>query len=138
LSDVTVSRKRREAAALPFFAPKMGFWRKKLQRKIKEMDKENKMEITETANVGTVYLLHFSEKLSHAQHYIGWAKNLSGRLYHHRKGTGAKLLRAVIQKGLDFELAETWENRDKHFERKLKNRKKARRLCPVCRGEKNE
>lgn len=33
---------------------------------------------------GTVYLIHLEVKMGHAQHYIGFAYNVEGRLHHHR------------------------------------------------------
>lgn len=82
---------------------------------------------------GTVYLIHFDEKLSHAQHYIGWASNLEGRLAHHKRGTGSRLMAAVSGKGIKWAVARTW-SADRNFERKLKNQKNASKLCPVCRA----
>jgi predicted GIY-YIG superfamily endonuclease len=89
---------------------------------------------------GTVYLIHFSEPYITATgrrvwHYIGWAKNLMARLSHHRKGTGARFLKAVNERGIHYEIVKVWEDETKDFERLLKNRKNAKCLCPVCRGE---
>ncbi|MBC8110275.1 MAG: GIY-YIG nuclease family protein [Verrucomicrobia bacterium] len=96
---------------------------------------------------GSVYLIHFSEPYLTATgrevwHYIGWAKNLMARLAHHRKGSGAKFLRAVNERGIHYEIVKVWEDETKDFERLLKNRKpacpagrNAKCLCPVCRGE---
>jgi predicted GIY-YIG superfamily endonuclease len=81
--------------------------------------------------MGTVYLIHLGTKFHHAQHYIGWASNVAGRLYHHRKGTGARFLAAVNQAGISYEIVREWPG-DKQLERKLKNRKNASLLCPVC------
>lgn len=84
-------------------------------------------------NVGTVYLIHFDKPFRHARHYIGWASDLDGRLAHHRKGTGANLLKHVARAGIGWVLARTWEG-DRTMERRLKNRKNAAQLCPICRG----
>ena len=83
---------------------------------------------------GTVYLIHFDDKLCHAQHYIGWAKNVDARCAHHKNGTGARLMAAVSDLGLPWKVVRIWENQDRNFERKLKNRKNAKLLCPVCSG----
>lgn len=83
---------------------------------------------------GTVYLLCFSRKLHHAAHYIGWAKCLEKRLEHHRAGTGARLMAACKREGITFTLARTWEG-DKNLERKLKKKKCAPKLCPLCRAK---
>ena len=80
-----------------------------------------------------VYLIHFEEKLHHAQHYLGFVeKNLNGRIARHKSGQGAMLLRACNVKGIQWQLVRVWPDGDRSFERKLKNWKKARRLCPCC------
>jgi hypothetical protein len=84
---------------------------------------------------GTVYLIHIDAKIAgHAQHYMGWAGNLKSRLGQHRRGTSraSKLMAEVKRLGLTWQLARTWEEEDRNFERKLKNRKNHRALCPVC------
>lgn len=94
---------------------------------------------------GSVYLIHLGEPMAHARHYIGWARSVAARLAHHRRGTGAGFLAVAAERGIEFDVVRTWQNADKIFERHLKNRKNARRLCPVCRereleakGVKNE
>lgn len=84
------------------------------------------------SNLGTVYLIHFDRPYRHAQHYIGWAKDLEKRIAQHRSGNGSKLMAAVVKKGITFEVVRTWHNVDRHFERKLKNRRCAGQLCPLC------
>lgn len=82
-----------------------------------------------------VYLIHLSEKIAHAQHYIGFAETpatFHRRIEHHRKGTGAKLLAVAIERGISFDVVRTWDDGDRNFERQLKNQKKSRCLCPVC------
>jgi predicted GIY-YIG superfamily endonuclease len=90
--------------------------------------------------VGTVYLLHFARDLGAignprgtARHYIGWADDLDARLAEHRGGRGARILAACVREGIRFDLVRTWEGVGRSFERRLKNQKHARRLCPVCR-----
>jgi hypothetical protein len=59
-----------------------------------------------------VYLIHFSEKLHHAQHYLGFVANdLIQRIELHASNRG-----------------------DRRLERKLKGYKKYQWFCPVCRG----
>jgi predicted GIY-YIG superfamily endonuclease len=82
--------------------------------------------------MGTVYLIHLESKLHHAQHYIGFALFPELRFWHHQQGTGARFLAACNEAGISYRIVRTWENADKHFERKLKNYKKAARFCPVC------
>lgn len=88
---------------------------------------------------GTVYLIHFRESFKHARHYIGWTddETPTARLERHRTGNGARLLAVVAKAGIGYELVRTWENADRTFERKLKSRGGAARICPVCRGEKS-
>lgn len=84
----------------------------------------------------TVYLLHFSGKVSHAQHYIGTTDNLATRIERHKAGNGSKLVAAAVAMGLDVEVVRTWEG-DHVLERQLKDRKAAPRLCPICKAAKN-
>jgi len=82
-----------------------------------------------------VYLLCFDKKFRHAKHYIGFVQNMEGlpkRLNHHKKGTGSRLMAAVTKAGIGFQVARTWPDGDRNFERKLKNRKKSAELCPLC------
>ncbi len=86
-----------------------------------------------------VYLIHFDKKLAHAQHYIGFVEKpdgLESRLDYHRKGRGSKLLKAVTEKGIGFEVARTWRDETRDFERSLKNKKNAKKLCPICKLKK--
>jgi len=81
-----------------------------------------------------VYLIHFQTKLHHAEHYLGFVEhNLPQRLKKHKAGTGAKLLAALNRAGIAWDVVRVWKDGDRHFERQLKNRKKSRCLCPVCR-----
>lgn len=82
---------------------------------------------------GIVYLLHFAEKYHHAQHYLGWTDSLEERLARHRAGNGSKLVRAVIESGIDFVVARTWRG-NRRKERTLKKWKKSRLLCPICKS----
>lgn len=86
--------------------------------------------------MGTVYLLHFERKLKHAQHYIGYTDDLAKRLKRHQAKQGSKFVAAMLNNGISFLLARTWEGVDYSFERKLKSRRNAKHLCPICRKEK--
>lgn len=80
-----------------------------------------------------VYLIHLQRKHHHASHYIGWSSDVDMRLEIHRKGkSGVALIRAVMKSGNSISVVRVWEGADRDFERKLKNRKKARLLCPIC------
>jgi predicted GIY-YIG superfamily endonuclease len=82
-------------------------------------------------NQGTVYLLHFSANFKHARHYVGYTRDLERRLDAHLKGNGARLVSVIIDAGLSFELARTWDG-TRRTERAIKKRKNAPRLCPAC------
>lgn len=85
---------------------------------------------------GTVYLIHLASPISHAQHYLGWTRFFKKRIAHHKNGTGARFLAEAVRRGIKFDVVRRWDNADGNFERKLKNRKNARLLCPECRKEK--
>lgn len=84
----------------------------------------------------TIYLLHLERPLSPglhtAQHYLGIADNLDGRLAHHANGTGARFTAVAVQRGIAWEVARTWEG-DRSLERRLKRWHASNRLCPRCR-----
>lgn len=80
---------------------------------------------------GTIYLIHFDRPLKHARHYIGWAKDLEGRIGHHRSGNGSRLMRAVNLAGIGWDVVWTKEG-DRNEERRLKRYKKSAVLCPLC------
>lgn len=89
--------------------------------------------------IGTVYLLHLKDKLSNrAQHYIGWTTDLKERIARHKAGNGSAMMTAVKKAGIDFVVAQVWNDVDRHFERSLKNRKHASRFCPICKNQKQE
>jgi predicted GIY-YIG superfamily endonuclease len=80
---------------------------------------------------GTVYLIHFNEKLAHAQHYMGWTTNLQERLHAHETGNGSRLMEVVNDAGITWQLARTWAG-GRDLERKLKAQKNGPRFCPIC------
>lgn len=82
-----------------------------------------------------IYLIHFDKPLKHASHYIGFVdgkRNLNKRIERHKSGQGAKILRAANQAGINWEVVRTWKDGTRDDERKLKNRKNAKHLCPTC------
>jgi hypothetical protein len=88
----------------------------------------------------TVYLLHFlapignpANRRAMAQHYIGADLNGS-RISVQTAGQGAAIVRYVQAQGIGFQVARTWPG-GREVERRLKRRKNAPRLCPICRGE---
>lgn len=86
----------------------------------------------------TVYLIHLETKVAHSRHYIGQTRYLKRRIAHHRNGSGARFLAEAVRRGISFDVVRVWKNADGSFERKLKNRKNARRLCPTCKQKECE
>jgi hypothetical protein len=89
--------------------------------------------VSGAGQVGTVYLLHFSQPYKHARHYTGWAAagHLDSRIEAHRSGRGARLMAVVEAAGIGFELARTWPG-GRARERQIKRQGGASRCCPVC------
>lgn len=93
-----------------------------------------------------VYLIHFSRPIgsSHprgkASHYIGYSADdkLSQRLERHATGDGARLMAAVVEAGIDWEVVKTWPNGTRELERKIKSSKNSKRYCPICCGKKSQ
>ena len=91
--------------------------------------------------MGTIYLIHFDQPIGNlsnphgqAQHYIGYTDDLDMRLQAHRSGNGSAIMAAVAERGIDWQVVRAWQgNRD--LERRLKKRKEAPKLCPVCNPE---
>jgi hypothetical protein len=87
---------------------------------------------------GAVYLLHLEPGLPItgnrvARHYLGWTQtDVDERVRQHLAGHGSPLVRAALAAGADVTLQRTWVGVDRHFERRLKNRHEAPRLCPRC------
>ena len=88
-----------------------------------------------TRKLAHVYLIHFEQKYHHAGHYLGYSKHLWFRIITHRANTGAKLLRAVNQAGIEWTVVRTWTVDSQDLERKLKILKNSPRLCPICNSE---
>ena len=94
-----------------------------------------------------VYLLHFqkpftgekrnpnAKRVQTVQHYIGYTENLEQRIDAHWRGNGSRLVEVVRNNGIGFVVARTWEGATRADERRLKNRKNAAQLCPICCGK---
>ncbi len=82
-----------------------------------------------------VYLIHFEKPLHHAKHYLGSTTDLAARLSDHRSGNGARLMEVIAQAGIGWSVVRIWKG-SRQIERRIKNRKAATRLCPVCAGAK--
>jgi len=90
--------------------------------------------MTAYSDRGYVYLLHFDKPISEhhtAQHYIGWAYRLDSRMQQHLRGRGARFTQVARERGIGFVIAATWPG-DRTYERTLKQKKHAARLCPIC------
>ncbi len=87
--------------------------------------------------MSVVYLLHFDRPISDAhtaQHYIGYTPGtLERRLQLHQEGNGARLTEVAKERGIGFECVRTWEG-GRYLESRLKKRRNAPKLCPVCSG----
>jgi predicted GIY-YIG superfamily endonuclease len=82
-----------------------------------------------------IYLIHFDQPLKHASHYIGFVvskKGLNKRIERHKSGQGAKILRAANEANINWSVVRTWPDGTRDEERKFKNRKNSKMLCPVC------
>ena len=83
-----------------------------------------------------VYLLHFDPPFQHARHYIGYTKiGIRNRMERHLCGgtaRGSKLVYHVVNAGHHITLAAIWPGEGRTFERQLKNRGGAARICPIC------
>lgn len=87
---------------------------------------------------GTVYLIHMHGGLDRggmpglARHYIGWTEGpLADRIETHRKGAGARILRAANNRKISYDVARTWIG-DRFLERRLKQKRATPKMCPVC------
>lgn len=81
-----------------------------------------------------VYLLHFYSRINPdrpCQHYIGYAEDALERLKEHRAGRGARLTQVANERNIGYEIVRIWTGNRK-FERRIKNRKNSRHLCPIC------
>ena len=87
--------------------------------------------------LGSVYLLHFEPGLPNGsrvvRHYLGWTEgDVDARVAEHLAGRGSPLVRAVVAAGQTVTIERVWPEVDRYFERRLKNRHEAPRLCPHC------
>lgn len=93
----------------------------------------------------SVYLLHFSKpyvgtrrnpnakRTQIVSHYLGYAeRDPYERIAQHKAGHGARLTQVAVANGIELIPAKIWMSGTRKDERKLKNRKHAARLCPLC------
>lgn len=81
-----------------------------------------------------VYLICFNRSFSHARHYLGRAKDIRARIKQHRNGNGSRLLAAINQAGIGWEVVYVWGGANRNKEKELKCLKSSTRLCPRCGG----
>jgi predicted GIY-YIG superfamily endonuclease len=86
-----------------------------------------------------VYLIHFNSPIgdptrpkASASHYIGSAADLTARLTEHAAGRGARIMAAVVARGIGWHLVRCWPG-GWALERRLKRWHKHAQLCPECR-----
>lgn len=85
-----------------------------------------------------VYLIHFKTPYVTAtgrkvQHYIGFTSlTIEQRLKRHKSDSGAKLLKAVNEAGISYDVVFVWKDAGIEFEYKLKRSKNHKRFCPIC------
>jgi len=81
---------------------------------------------------------NLSNSRAQAAHYLGWGQgDASERIGNHLAGRGSALTRAAVAAGISLKLVKTWIG-DRNFERKLKNKKNAKGICPECKKAYNE
>lgn len=96
---------------------------------------------------GYAYLVHLDaplcattgKEVKQAQHYIGAAGNLHGRIERHAVGQGSRFLAEANRRGITWRVVRHWRFSARYaafaFEKALKARKRAADLCPVCRAQ---
>lgn len=85
-----------------------------------------------------IYLIHFTKKLAHSQHYLGFVENdLNARFKLHCSGGGAKILKRCNEVGIEYEIVATFDG-DRNMERKMKNTNNLKQFCPICKKQYNE
>ena len=86
----------------------------------------------------TVYILHFDKPYwKTCQHYVGYTKfPVNERLKKHKDGTGCKIAKYAMSKGIDFLLVHTEEfdtiSEARRREKQLKKEGNLKRRCSVC------
>jgi len=82
---------------------------------------------------GYVYVLHFTDKLSHAQHYIGFSQAPLTRIARHKAGyTTTRIIQACHDNGIGLVKANIIPVPHRIFERRLKAYRKASTFCKYC------
>lgn len=85
-----------------------------------------------------VYLIHFDSPFKHAQHYLGWAKDVEARFRLHAGGRGCRLLKFVNEGGIDYHIVRRWQSTTRILEFKFKKWHDNKILCPICQSERKK
>src|SRR5512146_797810 len=80
-----------------------------------------------------VYLLHFTSKFHHAQHYLGFTDDVQRRISEHQRER-VHLMGAVNAAKIPWLVAKIWPEGDRALERKLKHYRGSAQFCPICRA----
>jgi predicted GIY-YIG superfamily endonuclease len=85
---------------------------------------------------GRVYLICFERPYKHARHYMGWtARSIEERIAEHMTGKGSRLMAAVVNAGISWEVVKVWEGATLRDELRWKSGS-AGRKCPIHGGRK--
>lgn len=76
--------------------------------------------------------MHFEPPYKHAKHYMGFTQDVDVRYDRHVAGRGSPLVSAALAAGCVVTIERVWSDVDRNFERQLKRRKAAPRMCPKC------
>lgn len=84
-----------------------------------------------------VYLLHFTQPVGRARHYLGSTtlREFNTRMKRHQAGTGAALTSRAVELDIGWWIARTWIVETRADERRAKKRGHFATLCPFCNGE---
>lgn len=113
---------------------------KNKRRRLGSLRGVGKMSASTLRAPAFVYLIHFGRPFVRGkrscQHYLGSTiVGVENRMFLHRAGRGSKLMRLVSEEGIPWSVVKTWETtREERYrlERRLKNQRNHKRLCPVC------
>lgn len=85
---------------------------------------------------GWIYLIHFNKPYEHAEHYMGFTKNVDRRMLRHVAGRGARLMQVIEDAGITWKISRVWYG-DRYLERRLKKQGGHARKCPICQRRKS-
>lgn len=88
--------------------------------------------------MGFVYVLHFHQPLHHAAHYTGSTRDLRRRLETHARGFGSRLTRAMMLRGLEWQLGGLYMATLKtmrKMEMDAKSQHQGSRFCTICKPD---